>query len=290
MNYRHAFHAGNFADVLKHAILVWIVRYLQQKPAAIRIVDTHAGIGRYDLGSDEARRTGEWLTGIGRLAGPDAPAVDPALADFLTPYLDLVRGLNDPVRPLRWYPGSPDLTRLLLRPDDRLQANEAHPEDLVLLRRHFHRDGQVTVMGDDAYTALKAALPPKERRGLVLIDPPFEVADEFARLERGLAAALTRFATGVYMIWYPVKDPRTVAAWASRIAGLGAKATLRVELDVGSSIDLDARPGRLARSGLLILNPPFGLEDALQRALPHLAAALAVGPGARGVITTVSAT
>lgn len=285
MNYRHAFHAGNFADVMKHAVFVWIIAYLQKKPAPIRVVDTHAGTGRYDLGSSESARTGEWRQGIGRLIADGTPALEDDVAPLLGPYLDLVRRCQLDGAD-RHYPGSPDLARRMLRPGDCLQVNEAHPDDLVTLSRAFARDPQVTVMGRDGYDVLKSALPPKERRGIVLIDPPFEAPDEFQRLERGVRAALDRFANGTYLIWYPVKDPRNVGRWLADMAGALPSGALVAELDVGRA------PGAtgLHRAGLLIINPPFGLRDILTHALPPLARRLGQGQNPHAQIADIPPT
>ncbi len=174
MNYRHAYHAGNFADVVKHAVLALVIEHLKLKPAPFRVIDTHAGIGVYDLTSEAAQKTGEWREGIGRLM---AAKLSPAAAEVLAPYLDIVRRLN-PGGALVRYPGSPLLARELMRADDRLVVNELHPEDQDELKRHFAHDPQVRVMALDAWTALKALLPPPERRGVMLIDPAFEQTGE----------------------------------------------------------------------------------------------------------------
>src|SRR5262245_49606000 len=184
MNYRHAYHAGNFADVFKHVVLTRIVEYLKRKPAAFRVIDTHAGAGLYDLSSEEAQKTGEWRDGIGRLL--DAKLPDD-IADILAPYLRAVR-TGEPEGALTHYPGSPVLARRLLRRGDVLAANEAHPEDRALLKAEFARDTQAKILEIDAWAAIKALLPPKERRGVVLIDPPFEEPGEFQRITEGLQA------------------------------------------------------------------------------------------------------
>ena len=190
MNYRHAFHAGNFADVVKHLIVCRIVEYLKRKPAPFRVVDTHAGIGLYDLGAEEAERTGEWREGIGRLW---TGRLSGEAADLAEPYLDTVRAEN-PEGELRHYPGSPLLVRRLLRPSDKLVAFELHPDDATALAALFRRDREVSVVAADGWDALAGQLPPPERRGLVLVDPPFEMPGEFRRLAGGLARAHRRFA------------------------------------------------------------------------------------------------
>ena len=199
MNYRHAYHAGNFADVLKHAVLALVIEHAKLKPAPFRVLDTHAGIGRYDLTTAEAAKTGEWRQGIARLIGPDARPIPDTQAGLLAPFLDVVRGEN-PLGELRFYPGSPLIARRLLRPDDRLIATELHPEDCAELRRRFARDKQTRIVELDGWLALKAFLPPKERRGVILIDPPYEARDELQRVTDGLAAAVRRFRGGTYLL------------------------------------------------------------------------------------------
>ena len=181
MNYRHAYHAGNFADVLKHVVLMRCLVHLRRKDAPFRIIDTHAGAGRTPLDQAAAMATGEWRQGIARLFGPDAPPLLPEVAELLAPYLDALRAEN-PDGTLKVYPGSPVLARAMLRAGDALIANELHPEDAATLRALFGKDKACKVLADDGYRALKAALPPKERRGLVLIDPPFEEPGELVRI------------------------------------------------------------------------------------------------------------
>jgi 23S rRNA (adenine2030-N6)-methyltransferase len=272
MNYRHIYHAGNFADVLKHAVLALVVENLKLKDAPFRVVDTHAGVGLYDLSSEEAQKTGEWQDGIGRILGAELP---PDVAEILAPYLDVVRGENGPGEMVR-YPGSPLIARRLMRRGDALVVNEAHPGDAASLRAVFAKDKAVKVMELDGWTMLKAVLPPKERRGLVLIDPPFEEAGEFQRLLDGLVAAHRRFATGTFVLWYPVKDVRAVRAFERGAAALGLPKLLTAELFVATPY----ADGGLAGTGLLILNPPFTLEAKLARLLPFLAQTLARGAGA----------
>lgn len=276
MNYRHAYHAGNFADVLKHAVLAMAIERLKQKPAPFRIIDTHAGLGLYDLASEAAQKTEEWREGIGRLAGPDAVSPPADVAEMLAPYLDAVRAFN-PGGLLEQYPGSPVLARHLLRTGDSLIANELHPQDSALLARHFARDRQTKVLALDGWMALKAMLPPKERRGLVLIDPPFEEAGELQRLESGLQEAVRRFATGVYMLWYPIKDEKQVARFHRRLAETGIAKLLRIDLLVRAARD----PELLNGCGLVVLNPPYSLSAKLPVLGQYLAETLARGRGAR---------
>src|SRR5882724_9299387 len=214
MNYRHAFHAGSFADVIKHIVLVRILTYLQEKPAAYRVIDTHAGAGLYDLTSPEAQRGGEWLTGIARLM--QARFTDDVLK-LVGPYLDIVRAFNAPGR-LETYPGSPLIARALLRPQDRLVGCEMEAVARKSLIDALRRDEQARVVDLDGWTALPAFVPPNERRGLVLIDPPFEARDEFTRLATGFAAAFAKWPSGIYMLWYPVKERRATDALAQAVA------------------------------------------------------------------------
>ncbi|MGE0152335.1 MAG: 23S rRNA (adenine(2030)-N(6))-methyltransferase RlmJ [Reyranellaceae bacterium] len=272
MNYRHAFHAGNFADVLKHAALALALELLAAKDKPFLVLDTHAGRGRYDL-AREATRTGEWQDGIGRLLqAQDRPAE-------LKRYTDIVRGFNRRLggtgEALLHYPGSPRLVRALLRPGDRLVACELHDEDGLALRREFAGDPQVEVKRSDGYAALKALLPPPERRGLVLIDPPFEARDEFDRLQRALLQALRRFATGTYLIWYPVKDAPAVAGFKAFLARAQLKRTLTAELEVPART-----AGGLRRAGVALVNAPWPIEDGLAATGPFLARALGGRDGA----------
>lgn len=275
MNYRHAFHAGNFADVMKHAVLALVLAHLKRKEAPFRVIDTHAGIGLYDLEGVEAGKTGEWRQGIGRLIGPDAAPLTPAVAELLAPYLDVVRACN-PSGLLRHYPGSPRIARALIRRDDALILNELHPEDHAALSALFARDPQVKVLGLDAWIAAKSLLPPRERRGVVLIDPPYESKDELQRLARGLAEAVKRFATGVFLLWYPVKDLPPIDAFHAGVTDLGLGKTLRIELTIRRADDAT----RLNGCGLLAVNPPWPLHEQLKIVLPELSERLAQGAGA----------
>src|ERR1700742_3004296 len=218
MNYRHAFHAGNFADVIKHIVLVRILLYLQEKQAAFRVIDTHGGAGLYDLESDEAQRGGEWLTGIARImqARFSADALP-----LIKPYLDVVRAFN-PSNELKAYPGSPLIARALLRPQDRMTACELEPSARKSLIDALRRDEQARVVDLDGWLALPAFVPPNERRGLVLIDPPFEVPHEFERLADRFTAAFRKWPTGIYMLWCPAKNRRATHDLAQHVAQVAA--------------------------------------------------------------------
>ena len=256
MNYRHGFHAGNFADCVKHALLVWLVRALQRKEKPAFFLDTHAGRGRYDLESAEARRTGEWREGIALLrADPD-----PALAEYL-----------GAVERLGLYPGSPRLIRGLMRPADRLACCELHPEDAAALKREFAGDPTVAVHRRDGWEALGALLPPPERRGLTFIDPPFEAEDEFSRLAAGLHHARRRFPTGAIAAWYPIKTRARVRQFHAALQENGFGGALAAEFWRRAPLD----PARLNGSGLIIVNPPFGFTEAAPTLLGALHARLA---------------
>ena len=245
MNYRHAFHAGNFADCMKHALLVWLLRAMQRKATPLRVLDTHAGIGLYDLSAPEAQRTGEWQGGIGRLL----EAGEPALAD----YVALVRAAGAPAL----YPGSPALTRTLLRPQDHLLACELHPEDHALLRARFKGDTQVAVHPRNGWEALKGLTPFPEKRGLVLVDPPFEQEGEFERMAAGVALVSQRFRAAVQACWYPIKHRAPVRAFHTALRETGVRDILAAELWLREPTD----PTRLNGCGLVVVNAPWKFAE-----------------------------
>jgi 23S rRNA (adenine2030-N6)-methyltransferase len=269
MNYRHAYHAGGFADVVKHAVLCRVLVHLREKPAAFRVIDTHAGAGRYDLGGPEAGKTQEWRDGIDRLWRAE---LSPAIKALLAPYLDAVAALN-PDGQLAVYPGSPALTLAMVRPHDRLIACELEPQAATALENQLRGDERAKAVASDGWTALGAFVPPKERRGLVLIDPPFEQPDEFSRLTREFAAAHRKWPTGAYLLWYPIKDAAEVKSFTRGLARLGIAKMLRVELIVATTADAAGLRG----SGLIVVNPPWKLYDELKILLPALARALSRG-------------
>ncbi len=272
MNYRHAFHAGNHGDVLKHVLLMRVLAYLAQKDAALAVLDAHAGIGCYDLSGVEALKTGEWRGGVGALLSAELPA---ELAALLSPYLTAVRMLNVDGT-LRHYPGSPVLARSMLRRGDRLILNELHPADFQTLVGRFRNDLHVRVTSVDAAQAVKAALPFKEKRGLVLIDPAFEVTDETTRVSRMVGQALRRMGNVCMMIWYPVTTQAFADEFVSALTFPGAKSVLRAELLVREP----AHNGGLAGSGVVVVNPPWTLHGEAEKILPALAAIL--GEGGQG--------
>lgn len=263
MNYRHVFHAGNFADVVKHTILTRILTYLMRKDAPFRVIDTHAGVGLYDLKGAAAEKTGEWVDGIGRFIERDLPT---SAQDLLAPYLAAVRAQN-PDGELRFYPGSPLITRHMLRQQDRLMALELHPVDVEALRENFAGDFQVRVTHVDGWQALGTHLPPKEKRGLVLIDPPFEERNEFERMAQNLIKAHKRWPTGLYALWYPIKDPEQVADFVDMLADAGIPKILRLELKIRAA----SLPPRLHGTGMIVINPPFVLEEEMRVLMPVLA-------------------
>lgn len=267
MNYRHIYHAGNFADVLKHAVLARLVTYMQGKDKAFRVLDTHAGIGLYDLSSEEAQKTGEWPDGIGRLLAEDLP---PAVAAVLEPYLKVIHELN-PQGGLTHYPGSPKLARMLFRPQDRLSAMELHPDDYETLHRLFDNDFQSRITHLDGWLSLGAHLPPKEKRGIVLVDPPFEIEGEYERLVDGLEKAVRRFPGGVYCLWYPLKKNAPIAEFHKALKETGIPKMLCAELTVKS----DRGTTGLTGSGLIVVNPPYTLKQELDVLLPFLKERLA---------------
>jgi 23S rRNA (adenine2030-N6)-methyltransferase len=272
LNYQHAFHAGNFADVHKHAVLARIICYLKAKPAALRVIDTHAGAGRYDLRGAQASRGGEWQEGIARLL--DRPLPDEVRA-LLAPYLDVVRNLN-PGGGLRVYPGSPLVALALMRPQDRLVACELEPRAAASLKAVL-RDRRAKALALDGWTALGAYVPPKERRGVVLVDPPFEDAADFARLASALAAAHRKWPTGIYLLWYPIKERDAPDALARRLRKLAMPSVLRCEITLGPP----RADAGLVGSGLIVINPPFKLDADLKILLPALGEAFATGAACR---------
>ncbi|MBS0223652.1 MAG: 23S rRNA (adenine(2030)-N(6))-methyltransferase RlmJ [Proteobacteria bacterium] len=273
MNYRHGYHAGNFADVLKHVALVELLRLLTAKDKKLFVLDTHAGAGGYDLGGDLARRTGEADTGVLQLAMAAQGDMPAAVARYLAAVGAYDRKFGPPGPTLRHYPGSPRLIRAGLRAADRFVACELHGQEALALKREFAGDRAVEVRQVDGYQALKALLPPPERRGLVLIDPPFEAADEFERLLRAVQQGLRRFATGCYAIWYPLKD---AAAAARFVDALSQMRLLVVELHLGERAGAD----KLAACGLAVINPPWMFEEAMREALPWVARQLGSGVSA----------
>ncbi len=269
MNYRHAFHAGNFADCMKHALLVWLVEALKRKPAPFFALDTHAGVGQYDLDALPASRTQEAREGILRLLH--------CQAEPLVPYLSLVRRLG-------LYPGSPSLIEALMRPDDRLACCELHNDDVRDLRLLFAPNAAISVHHRDAWEALRGLLPPRQKRGLVLIDPPFEEPEEFATLAAGLQLGHSRFRTGVFAAWYPIKQRARVRYFLDIVRTSGIRDVVTAEFLLREPLD----PSRLNGCGLLVINPPFRFEDEALAILDALRDGLGLDePGCGGTVARV---
>jgi 23S rRNA (adenine2030-N6)-methyltransferase len=269
MNYRHAFHAGSFADVFKHAILTRVLVHLRGKTAPFRVIDIHAGAGLYDLASDESGRTGEWRDGIGRVFDAVLPA---AAGELLAPYLDVVRSFN-PDGGLRHYPGSPLLVGRFLRPRDRLIACELAPAAAAALAHRLRPIRQAKAIEIDDWVALKAYVPPNERRGLVILDPPYEQPDDFARLAAVLAAAFRKWPTGIYLAWYPIKGRDGPDGLARALRRSGIEKALRLEMTIAPP----AADGRLAGCGVIVVNPPWRLQSEAETMLGALSGLLARG-------------
>ena len=283
MNYRHAFHAGGFADVIKHIVLARILTYLQDKPAAFRVIDTHAGAGVYDLTGDEGHRGGEWLTGIARVM---QARFSETTASLVAPYLDIVRAFNSQ-RELEVYPGSPLIARALLRPQDRLTACEVEPKARKHLIDALRRDTQARVVDLDGWLALPAFVPPNERRGLVLVDPPYEQKDEFERMAEGFAEAFAKWPTGSYLLWYPVKSRRATDSLARHVAqSVGGGPSLGKCLRLEFSVAPQNAGTNLTSAGLLIVNPPWTLAGELRTILPELEKPLGQGGAGRYKLET----
>ncbi len=269
MNYRHAYHAGNHGDVLKHAVLTAVIQRLHDKASPVFILDTHAGIGAYDLTGVEAGKTGEWQTGIAPLLAANPPA--------LRPYLDLVRALN-PGGDLTCYPGSPAIAAALMRPGDRLVLSELHPEDAQALRRWARGRPGVAVHERDGYEAIRAFLPPREGRGLVIVDPPYEAPDEFERLAQAILDGHRRWPGGRWLVWHPIKDRAPVWKLEEALVAGGIASAIGAELLVAPVDGVS-----LAGSGVILINPPHGIEAWLSQALAELQGILAPRHGSHAI-------
>ncbi|BCK25646.1 23S rRNA (adenine(2030)-N(6))-methyltransferase RlmJ [Vibrio cholerae] len=268
LSYRHSFHAGNHADVLKHIVQSLILNSLQQKEKPFVYHDTHSGVGRYDLTHDWSEKTGEYKQGIARVWQQDNIPAE------LDSYLDAIRQLNQG-ETLRYYPGSPRVARAHLREQDRMVLTELHPSDYPLLEQEFHRDRQVSIYKEDGFARLKASLPPQERRGLVLIDPPYELAKEYRDVVRAIAQSYKRWATGIYAIWYPVVNRCDIDDMLEGLQGLEIRKILQIELGVAP----DTNERGMTASGMIVINPPWTLESQMQTILPFLKQAIAPATG-----------
>lgn len=280
MNYRHQFHAGNFADVFKHTLLLELVRRMQAKEKGFLFLDTHAGRGAYDLAAaergDTLARRPEWPDGIGRIERTDAASRPSAVSA----YLDAVQSFRGERDPALHYPGSPWLVLQAMRPQDRMVLCERHPEEHAVLAAQMEGRRRVRVECADGYGALRAHLPPLERRALILIDPPYEAADEFDQVRLALSEGLRRLPGGTFAVWYPLTERADSVAFLERLATASFPATLVTELLLAD----DREPLKLRGCGLLILNPPWRLDAEIGPVLPWLASTLARGPGARGMM------
>ncbi|EJL6480592.1 23S rRNA (adenine(2030)-N(6))-methyltransferase RlmJ [Vibrio cholerae] len=268
LSYRHSFHAGNHADVLKHIVQSLILNSLQQKEKPFVYHDTHSGVGRYDLTHEWSEKTGEYKQGIARVWQQDNIPAE------LDSYLDAIRQLNQG-ETLRYYPGSPRVARAHLREQDRIVLTELHPSDYPLLEQEFHRDRQVSIYKEDGFARLKASLPPQERRGLVLIDPPYELAKEYRDVVRAIAQSYKRWATGIYAIWYPVVNRCDIDDMLEGLQGLEIRKILQIELGVAP----DTNERGMTASGMIVINPPWTLESQMQTILPFLKQAIAPATG-----------
>jgi 23S rRNA (adenine2030-N6)-methyltransferase len=264
LNYRHAFHAGNFADCFKHALYVWLLRAMQRKETGFFALDTHAGIGFYDLSASEAERTGEWRGGIGKVMEADPPE----LADYLAV-----------VRELGLYPGSPAIARALLRPQDRLAVCELHPDDAATLDRRFGRDGRVQVHRRDGYEAIKGLLPAPEKRVLVLIDPPFEREGEFGTLAGAIKNVISRVRGATVAVWYPVKHRGPVREFFEAVRASGVRDVVAAEIHLREPLD----PARLNGCGMLVVSPPYRYAEEWPPMMQALLGAMRMGEEGEGI-------
>lgn len=268
MNYRHLFHAGNFADVFKHIILIALVKALVRKETPFCFLDTHAGVGCYDLSSESAQKTKEYENGILKLlTTKDAP-------ELVQEYVDFIKHMNSSSKCFL-YPGSPKIVKHYLRPQDRMNLCELHHDDFLTLKKNFRNDSQIGIHHLDGYQGLKAFLPPKEKRGLILIDPPYEDPEEFKQLLHFLPIALKRFETGVYAIWYPIKHRHTIDRFHSEIKTKISRPMLISEL----CIYPDNVATQLNGSGMLIINPPFQIDQQIHGFLPWILQQLSIHKG-----------
>lgn len=280
LSYRHSFHAGNFADVLKHTVLMYVLNYMNRKEKPYCYIDTHAGAGLYRLDSSEASKTGEYMTGIGLLQNK-------ALPNLLAEYTALIDSFNS-TETLLHYPGSPAIARRLLRPHDRAQLTELHSSDVKLLSDYIGRQRTIGVLQKDGLEHLIATLPPREKRAVVLIDPSYEIKTDYALVAKTLSAAVQRFATGTYMIWYPVIQRAQTESFISSLVNTGIPDMLRLELCVRSD---DLEHG-MTGSGMVLVNPPYRLKNDMETLMPELHQLLVTDNAGRSVpweVTQISA-
>lgn len=271
MNYRHIYHAGNPADIFKHALFAWVLRYMTKKETPFRVYDTHAGLGRYHLQGELARKTGEWNAGWGNL---QAHSCSPALSNFLEPFLEVQKQLNSEGR-INFYGGSPEIAARLTRQSDKVLVNELQMQDFDALKKNYIWAQQVKAMNRDAYEFLRATVPPPEKRGVILIDPPFEEKDEESKVLDALFLISQKFPTAVTLIWYPIKE------WVRVQFLLKNLSQMRLEKCVNITHSFyPADNTSFSGNGLIMLNPPFGLYDALKTNKKELLFALKMPKGA----------
>lgn len=264
MNYRHIYHAGNFADVFKHIVLGALSKSFLRKDTPFCYLDTHAGIGCYDLTCEAAQKSKEYETGLSKiLNAKNAP-------ELVAEYISCIQKLNKNANEYHLYPGSPEIVKTFLRPNDRMVLCELHPDDYKTLKRYYAHKKQVAIHNQDAYQSLKSLLPPKEKRGLILIDPPYENKDEFSKILEALTQALHRFETGVYAIWYPIKDYQAIKRLHHTFKEKISRPVLNCELSIYPT-NLSTH---LNGSGMLIINPPYQIDQQLNTTLPWLWEAL----------------
>ncbi len=275
LSYRHGFHAGNHADVLKHLVQSLVIEYLTRKDKPVRYIDTHSATGGYELDHEFARKTAEWVDGIGKIwKQADLP-------EQLGTYLDVVKEFNNNQQKLKLYPGSPSIAAALLREQDRLSLFELHPADSRQLARNFERDQRVRVTQDNGFAALKSQLPPLEKRALVLIDPPYEVKDDYNTVIKSLKEAFKRFAVGIYGVWYPLLDSEHSRSFGHKLERCGAQRWLHVTLNVRNS-----NTAGMYGSGMFVINPPWLLEQQLIEVMPRLVKLLGENPDAGYTLKT----
>jgi len=259
LSYRHSFHAGNHADVLKHVVQTLIIESLKEKDKPFLYLDTHSGAGRYFLGSDHATKTAEYLTGIDKIWQRDD------IPEELTPYINSVKHYNGQPQ-LKYYPGSPLIAKTLLRPQDKLHLSELHPSDYPLLRQEFIKDPRATVVRADGYQQIKSQLPPLSRRGFVLIDPPYELKTDYQAVVSAIKEGHKRFATGIYAIWYPVVLRQQIKRLVKALEETQIRRILQIELTVKPDSDRYGMTG----SGMIVINPHWKLEQQMTKLLPWL--------------------
>lgn len=289
MNYRHIYHAGNFADIFKHLILSRIIEYFKRKENPFRVIDTHAGIGIYNLYSTEAQKTNEWQDGLGAFINQ---TFDSYAEELIAPWKKVLFDINVNNENLKYYPGSPILTRKLLRKQDRLTAMELHEEDYQTLKSHFISDFQAKIIHLDGWLALKSQLPCKEKRAIILIDPPYEETNEFDKLYQGVIQAYKRAANATYILWYPIKYFNQIEDFVNKIKALNINKILRTEIhirDFDTTITLkDKKKFSMPGCGILVINPPYILENDLMILKPYLLKSLAQDNTAKILINQLS--